>query len=75
MIDVFLRGTKELMRGMEISANVIVQNIAQLKAGCKETWEVIAGNCDSFLFLGGKEESTLKMVSELKATRLRGGNL
>jgi hypothetical protein len=53
------------MRSREISANIIVQNIAQLKAMYKDTWEVITGNCDSFLFLGGKEESTLKMVSNL----------
>lgn len=53
------------MRSMEISANVIVQNVAQLKAMYEKTHEVIMGNCDSFIFLGGKEQSTLKMISEL----------
>lgn len=53
------------MRSMEISANVIIQNTAQLKAMYEKTHEVIMGNCDSFIFLGGKEQSTLKMISEL----------
>ncbi|MDR3092103.1 MAG: type IV secretory system conjugative DNA transfer family protein [Clostridiales bacterium] len=52
------------MRSMEISANVIIQNLAQLKAMYKDTWESIVGNCDSLLFLGGQEESTLKLLSE-----------
>jgi type IV secretion system protein VirD4 len=49
---------------MEISVNVIIQNMAQLKAKYEKTFEVITGNCDSLLFLGGKETSTLKEVSE-----------
>ncbi len=53
------------MRSMEISANVIIQNTAQLKAMYEKTHEVIMGNCDSFIFLGGKEQSTLKMISEM----------
>lgn len=53
------------MRSMEISANVIIQNTAQLKAMYEKTHEVIMGNCDSLVFLGGKEQSTLKMISEL----------
>lgn len=52
------------MRSMEISANVIIQNYAQLKKMYKDSWEVIPGNCDSLLFLGGKEASTLKSMSE-----------
>lgn len=52
------------VRSMGMSLNVIVQNTAQLKAKYEKTWEVITGNCDTFLFLGGKEESTLKYVSE-----------
>ena len=52
------------VRSMGMSLNVIVQNLAQLKARYEKTWEVITGNCDSLLFLGGKEESTLKFISE-----------
>lgn len=49
---------------MGMSLNVIIQNLAQLKARYEKTWEVITGNCDSLLFLGGQEESTLKYISE-----------
>lgn len=52
------------VRSMGMSLNVIIQNLAQLKARYEKTWEVITGNCDSLLFLGGKEESTLKYISE-----------
>lgn len=52
------------VRSMGMSLNVIVQNIAQLKARYEKTWEVITGNCDSLLFLGGQEDSTLKYMSE-----------
>ena len=52
------------VRSMGMSLNVIVQNLAQLKAKYEKTWEVITGNCDSLLFLGGKEDSTLKYISE-----------
>ena len=52
------------VRSMGMSLNVIVQNLAQLKARYEKTWEVIVGNCDSLLFLGGQEESTLKFLSE-----------
>ena len=52
------------VRSMGMSLNVIIQNMAQLKAKYEKTWEVITGNCDSLLFLGGKEESTLKSISE-----------
>lgn len=52
------------VRSMGISLNVIVQNQAQIKSLYEKTWEVITGNCDTTLFLGGKEESTLKSISE-----------
>lgn len=52
------------VRSMGMSLNIIIQNLAQLKARYEKTWEVITGNCDTLLFLGGKEESTLKYVSE-----------
>lgn len=52
------------VRSMGMSLNIIIQNLAQLKARYEKTWEVITGNCDSLLFLGGKEESTLKYISE-----------
>lgn len=52
------------MRSMEISANVIIQNLAQLKKMYKDSWEVITGNCDSMLFLGGQEASTLESISK-----------
>jgi type IV secretion system protein VirD4 len=52
------------VRSMGMSLNVIIQNLAQLKARYEKTWEVITGNCDTVIFLGGKEESTLKYVSE-----------
>jgi type IV secretion system protein VirD4 len=52
------------VRSMGMSLNVIIQNLAQLKARYEKTWEVITGNCDSLLFLGGKEASTLKEISE-----------
>lgn len=53
------------MRSMEISANIIIQNISQLKKMYEKSWEILTGNCDSQLFLGGKEKSTLKDQSEL----------
>ena len=58
------------MRSREISATIIVQNLAQIKAMFKDTWETITGNCDTFVYLGGNEQSTHKYVSELlgKAT-------
>ena len=52
------------VRSMGMSLNVIVQNLAQLKARYEKTWEVITGNCDSTLFLGGQEESTLEYMSK-----------
>ena len=52
------------VRSMGMSLNEIIQNLAQLKARYEKTWEVITGNCDTTIFLGGKEESTLKSISE-----------
>lgn len=52
------------IRSRGISASVIVQNLAQLKALYDKQWETICGNCDSTLFLGGNEETTTKWVSE-----------
>lgn len=48
------------IRSRGISASIVIQNLAQLKALYKEQWETIAGNCDSTLFLGGNEETTTK---------------
>ncbi|MEK3986349.1 type IV secretory system conjugative DNA transfer family protein [Paenibacillus sp. FSL K6-3166] len=53
------------MRSREISVSIILQNLAQLKALYKDSWESIVGNCDEFLYLGGNEQSTHKYVSEL----------
>ncbi len=52
------------MRSMEISANVIIQNISQLKKMFKDSWENVLGNCDSLLFLGGQEPTTLEHISK-----------
>jgi type IV secretion system protein VirD4 len=58
--------TKKLatMRKYEISCTIILQNLAQIKTMYKDDWESIVGNCDSFLFLGGQEYSTLEYVSK-----------
>lgn len=53
------------MRGRNVSASIIVQNLAQLKALFEKQWESVVGNCDEFLYLGGNEQSTHKYVSEL----------
>jgi type IV secretion system protein VirD4 len=53
------------MRSREMSVNVILQNVAQLKGLYKDTWETITGNCDTLLFLGGKEQSTLEYISKM----------
>ena len=52
------------MRSMEISANIIIQNLAQLKKMYDKSWEILTGNCDSLLFLGGQEASTLEAISK-----------
>ena len=53
------------MRSREISVSIIIQNMAQLKALFEKQWESIVGNCDTFLYLGGNEQSSHKYVSEL----------
>lgn len=52
------------MRSREISSVIIIQNLAQIKALFKDTWETIPGNCDVLVYLGGNEQSTHKYVSE-----------
>lgn len=52
------------MRSREISVNTIIQNMAQLKTLYKDSWESIVGNCDSLLFLGGKEQTSLEYISK-----------
>ena len=54
-----------VMRSRGVSVSIILQNMAQLKALFEKQWECIVGNCDSFLYLGGNEQSTHKYVSEL----------
>ena len=54
-----------VMRSRGISVSIILQNLAQLKALFEKQWESIVGNCDTFLYLGGNEQSTHKYVSEL----------
>ena len=53
------------IRSREISASIILQSKSQLKAIYKDNADTIEGNCDTMLFLGGKEKSTLKELSEL----------
>ena len=53
------------IRSREISASIILQSQSQLKTIYKDAADTIAGNCDTTLFLGGKEKSTLKEISEL----------
>ena len=53
------------IRSREISASIILQSQSQLKTIYKDAADTITGNCDSTLFLGGKEKSTLKEISEL----------
>ncbi len=58
------------MRSREISSIIIIQNLAQIKALFKDTWETIPGNCDTLVYLGGNEQSTHEYISKLlgKAT-------
>lgn len=53
------------MRSREISASIILQSQSQLKAIYKDNADTIVGNCDTTLFLGGKEKTTLKEISEI----------
>jgi Type IV secretory pathway, VirD4 components len=54
-----------VMRSRGVSAAIILQNLAQIKALYEKQWESIVGNCDCFLYLGGNEQSTHKYISEL----------
>ena len=65
------------MRSRRISVSIIIQNIAQLKALFKDSWESIVGNCDTFLYLGGNEQATHEYISKMLGketidTRTRG---
>lgn len=53
------------IRSRKISASIILQSQSQLKALYKDSADTIVGNCDATLFLGGKEKSTLKEISEI----------
>lgn len=53
------------MRSREISVNVILQDLAQLKKNYKESWETVFGCCDTTLFLGGKDYSTWEYLSKM----------
>ena len=53
------------MRSRGISCSIIIQNIAQMKALFKDSYESLIGNCDEFLYLGGNEKEGHKYVSEL----------
>lgn len=52
-------------RSRSIYCSIIMQNMSQLKALFKDSWESLVGNCDEFLYLGGNEKETHKYVSEL----------
>ena len=52
------------MRSRNMSALIILQNIAQLKALYEKQWENIRGNCDVFIYLGGNEQTTFKYISD-----------
>lgn len=52
------------MRSRRIFVSIIIQNLAQIKALYKDTWESIVGNCDELYYLGGNEQSTHKFMSE-----------
>lgn len=52
-------------RSREISINIIIQAMAQLKALFKDDWESLVGNCDSLLYLGGNEPGTFEYISKL----------
>ncbi|WP_302450213.1 VirD4-like conjugal transfer protein, CD1115 family [Ruthenibacterium lactatiformans] len=64
-------------RSREISINIVIQNMAQLKKLFKDSWENVTGNCDTLLYLGGNEASTHEYISkalgkETIDTRTRG---
>lgn len=56
--------TLAVMRSRSVFVSIILQNIAALKALFEKEWESILGNCDEFLYLGGNETSTHKLISE-----------
>ena len=53
------------IRSREISASIILQSKSQLKAIYKDNADTIEGNCDTTIFLGGKEKTTLKEIAEI----------
>lgn len=53
-----------VMRSRNVYASIILQNVAALKALLEKEWESILGNCDEFLYLGGNETSTHKLIAE-----------
>ena len=56
------------MRSRDISASIIIQNMAQLKGlikGNQNAWETVTGNCDTLLYLGGNEASTHEYISKM----------
>lgn len=53
------------IRSRGISVNIVLQNLAQLKSLYRYDWETISGNCDTLLFLGGMEQSTLEYISKM----------
>lgn len=65
------------MRSRRISVSIIIQNMSQLKALFKDSWESVVGNCDTFLYLGGNEQATHEYISKMLGketidTRTRG---
>lgn len=52
------------MRKYEISCTIVIQALSQLKAMYKDDWEVLVGNCDTQIFLGGTDKTTLEYVSQ-----------
>lgn len=57
--------TLSTCRSRAIYCSIIVQNLSQIKALFKDSWESIIGNCDELLYLGGNEKETHKYISEL----------
>ena len=65
------------MRSRRISVSIIIQNMAQLKALFKDSYESLVGNCDTFIYLGGNEQGTHEYISKMLGketidTRTRG---
>ena len=53
------------MRSRGVSVSIILQNMAQIKALFEKQWESLVGNCDTFLYLGGNEQSSHEYVTKL----------